>query len=558
MKDFKIKNIALVLLLFGVVFYGCEGLVDLETENTNAPVADTDDPGDIETAVASQYHTWFTAVDMTTPMMALSVASGEITSSWGNFGMEDMGNITAEGRAEAFNNSPAYAYASVAENPWSNLYTAISSANDAVYLFERSEDPLEFDSQAENDRVISFGYFILGLSYTSLANIYDQGFIVEPDTDLEEEELDLQPYNEVHAYGMDMFQKAIDVAEASDFEAIPDRWLRTDVTGSAIPKDEFIGIIYAYMARHLVQMPRDGQERDDLQLWEKVTEYADEALDRMGGYHDLTDNVAEIWSSRAGGEYFYNNPLWTRTSYYTIGYQDESGNYEDWLNTWYHDRNEFILDTPDARVAGQDPDADGAGSTQAGKYFYFAGGSWFSPGRGTYVFSMYDWDRTGTHTGAQIPQFRPEELNLYEAEYELRFGDESAAVAIINQSRTQNGEMEPLDAAELTTEEIWNEYYYEFRIETYGIGQAQHYFNARGWDDYQTENPLGGLMPGTPVHLPVPGSELELLDMENYTYGGDGPGSASMQFGAPPQVVSPEVQRRINDERKHNDNIETH
>lgn len=566
MKYLKITNVIAVLTLSGLVFYGCEGFTDLETENPNQP--DTEralaDAGDVETLVSSQYDTWFTAVDMSTPIMAFSVASGEATASWGNFGMQDFGTIP---RPE-FNNSPGYAYAAVAEAPWSNLYAAISSANDGMFAFELREDPLELGSRAETDRIRSFTYFILGLSYTSVGAIYDQGFIVDPTLNLEEDadQLETHSYEEVHAHGMDMFQEAVEIAENSDFEIVPARWMRKD---NPLTKDEYIGTIYAYMARHLAKLPRDGQERDDQQMWESISEYAQEAIDRGAETLNLIDNVAGVWSYRAGRFAVFNNPLWTRASYFTIGHQDESGTYEDWLNTDYGDRTEFIMDTPDARVAGQEDvevtNDDGevvdtlkAGQRAPGEYFAWVGGSFFTPGRGTYFFSEYDFTRTGGNAGDPIPQFRRPELELYHAEYELRYGDEAEAVEIINRTRTENGEMEPLDAGELSTEEIWDEFYYEFRIETYGIGQSLTFYNARGWDDYETTNPLGGLVTNSPVHLPIPGSELELLEMDRYTFGGGGAGSASFgEFGST-QVISPVVQERLDNEREVPQDLETH
>lgn len=555
MKYLKIVNVIAVLTLSGLVLYGCEGFTDLETENPNQP--DTEralaDAGDVESLVSSQYDTWFTAVDMAAPLMAFSVASGEASSSWGNFGMQDFGTIP---RSE-FNNSPGYAYADVAEAPWSNLYTAISSANDGKVAFELRDNPLELDSRAETDRIRSFTYFILGLSYTSVATIYDQGFIVDPTLDLEEDadQLELQPYDEIHAHGMEMFQQAVEIAENADFEIVPARWMRKD---NAITRDEYIGTIYAYMARHLAKLPRDAEERDDQQMWENITDYAQEAIDRGAETLNIIDNVGGIWSYRAGRFAVLNNPLWTRASYFTIGHQDESGAYEDWLNTDYGDRSEFVLETPDARVAGQDPEEDGAGSTQPGSYFAHVGGSAFIPGRGSYFFSEYDFIRTGGSAGDPIPQFRQPELDLYQAEYELRYGDEAEAVEIINRTRTENGQMEALDAGELSTEEIWDEFYYEFRIETYGIGQSLTFYNARGWGNYETTNPLGGLVPNTPVHLPIPGSELELLEMDRYTFGGGGAGSASFgEFGAT-QVLSPVVQERLDNERNVPEDLETH
>ena len=64
---------------------------------------------------------------------------------------------------------------------------------------------------------------------------------------------------------------------------------------------------------------------------------------------------------------------------------------------------------------------------------------------------------------------------------------------------------------------------YEKRLETYG--QAISYFDLRGW---------GCLLEGTPVQLPPPGRQLDLLGVPNYTFGGVGqPGGAPKPTNCP-------------------------
>jgi hypothetical protein len=64
---------------------------------------------------------------------------------------------------------------------------------------------------------------------------------------------------------------------------------------------------------------------------------------------------------------------------------------------------------------------------------------------------------------------------------------------------------------------------YEKRIETYGTAIA--FFDARGW---------GCLAEGTPIELPPPGRQLDLLGKANYTYGGVGlPGGAAKPNNCP-------------------------
>jgi len=63
---------------------------------------------------------------------------------------------------------------------------------------------------------------------------------------------------------------------------------------------------------------------------------------------------------------------------------------------------------------------------------------------------------------------------------------------------------------------------YEKGIELFCTASGISYFDRRGW---------GELVTGTPIHFPLPGQELEILQMANYTFGGvGGPGSAPKPF----------------------------
>ena len=57
-----------------------------------------------------------------------------------------------------------------------------------------------------------------------------------------------------------------------------------------------------------------------------------------------------------------------------------------------------------------------------------------------------------------------------------------------------------------------------FFIENFGIEATIAWANARGW---------GKMLPGTMIHLPIPGRELQTLELPYYTFGGLGkPGTA--------------------------------
>ena len=68
---------------------------------------------------------------------------------------------------------------------------------------------------------------------------------------------------------------------------------------------------------------------------------------------------------------------------------------------------------------------------------------------------------------------------------------------------------------------LWGKLKYEKRIELYLAGSAVAYNDDRAWGD---------LVSGTMLHFAIPGQELEVLQLANYTFGGSGPGSAPKRW----------------------------
>ena len=67
-------------------------------------------------------------------------------------------------------------------------------------------------------------------------------------------------------------------------------------------------------------------------------------------------------------------------------------------------------------------------------------------------------------------------------------------------------------------------YKYETIVET---------VHTNPWLPFTQRRGLGDLVPNTPLHFPIPGKELEILLMDNYTFGGGGTGSAARKSSDP-------------------------
>jgi hypothetical protein len=131
--------------------------------------------------------------------------------------------------------------------------------------------------------------------------------------------------------------------------------------------------------------------------------------------------------------------------------------------------------------------------------------------RGYYHFSCYrcsrfdDYESTWT---TPLPYFRKAENDLLKAEALFHQPNLAGAAAIINAGeRVTRGGLAPIGA---TAAEVENAIFYERNIELFCTGLGVEFFTMRKADKLQ---------PGTPLHLPIPGAQLDVNLMDNYTFG---------------------------------------
>jgi hypothetical protein len=216
-----------------------------------------------------------------------------------------------------------------------------------------------------------------------------------------------------------------------------------------------------------------------------------------------------------------------------IGPADASGEWENWMDAALSDRKPFNIDTDDRRVT------DGA-YNEDGKYVRYQGNSPFPADRGIYHWSHYsschwcyifedaDWI-------TDWPIMTSKELDFLLAEANYRLGDKAAAMETVNRYRTGNGELPRFrdvngvapggnrcvpQNPDGSCGDLWEALKYEKRIEVFMAGMAGEYMDDRGWGD---------LVQWTWEQLPIPGSELDILQINNYTFGGPG-GQSSAPF----------------------------
>jgi hypothetical protein len=492
---FKLRR-SLTVLATAALLGACSELTDLDVENPNAPDAARAlaSAEDVEALIGSSFYQWHLNQKDGSPSWSLSVASGENTSSWGNWGMQDWGTIPRS----AYQNNSAYSYRGTNELPWYRLYGVISAVNDGLMALDGG---MEFGQNGENTaRGRAFAKFMQGMAYGYIAVLYDRAFLVDERVDLATLQFELVDYNVVLDAAVAMLDEAAQIASSNSF-TIPDNWMPSQ---PQMTSDGLARLAKSYSARFIASNARNPAERAAVN-WNDVLTRANAGI---------TGDFALNYDGDTWWEYiknYSNEPTWMRASYYTIGEADQSGAYENWLNTPVQERQPFNIVTDDRRITGAD------GPTSPGTDFMHRGPSAFAAARGTYFFSNYGHSRflyLWPSFAGVVPMMRASEMDHLKAEAYLRLGQKEQAVPLINSTRVTRGQLPPAQATE-SVEALMAKMQYEKRIEQWSVAFGGHYFDARGW---------GRLITGTPIHMPIPARELETLGMPLYTFGGGGGG----------------------------------
>ena len=512
----KHLNKALIAVLGSLFLWtGCQ---DLEVENPNAPdrsqaLANT---GDVKALIGGAYRNIWDIQQLVNPNAALSVMADNHTASWGNFGMR---SSSTEPRT-AWNNSPTFTYADVTESPWYAAYGAIIAASDGMNALETVTFAGDSNCQATCSR--AFARWMQGMAHAYVGLLFDKGFVVD-ETDLPvtgETELELQPYPQVMQAAFGYMQQALELANNNSF-TLPTSW----INGRAISSDQMARLINSYMARFRSQWPRSPDEADQVD-WEAVETHVDNGIESDFAPVGVVGYTGPIWFSEQRVYIAQLSSTWSRLDLRWLGQGDVDGDWADWENTAPAAKQPFLVNTPDRRITqGVDQ------PTTSGSYVSYWEGIPFNPGRGTWHFSNYADSRWPFYTTGPDPiEITVVEQQLIKAEALLEQGERQAAADIINDTREGNGELPAVTVDGVpdgencvprnldgTCGDLMEALQWEKRMETFALTVGEAFFDDRKWGDLYT---------GTPVHFPVPGAELDVLQKEIYTFGGDAGGAA--------------------------------
>jgi len=514
-------GLGVMLVLF---WLGC---ADMDVTNPNAPDSEAAlaEGDDVESLIGGAFLSFWNGTMKNYPQMTLSVMGGGITSSWGNFGMLDLGKRPRE----HFINDDSYGDVFMARTPWYNLYTAIAAVNTGLQELDEGNVTI-----AEEERARAFARLIHGLSHGFLALHFDQAFIVDENLAIDLDDIDatvdgmeLRPYNEVMDAAIGYLEDVITIASQNSF-TFPGSW----INGNALTETELIHLCHAWIARFKAQVARTPAEREAVD-WASVVDHAQLGLQFGQDFIVQADGV--IWWSRSTS--LMQDPVWTRVSYYTVGHADNSGQFQEWLDTPPLQREEFVLETDDERFGTEITYYE---PLPAGKDFALTFGSFFAAERGSYFFSRYYHVRyIMTYLSGYVGPMNTlnqTELDLLIAEGEIRLErDLGLAAEMINNTRVNRGGLPEVTAGD-GVEVLLDAMKYEHRLETLNTFVGVDFYTRRGW---------GELPDNTPLHFPVPSRELIRHAFDVYTFGGERgeEGSDRANFGFPkidPQILTAE------------------
>ena len=520
----RVKKLSSTIGLCLAVLLSASACLDLEVQNLNAPDRERaiQTPGDVEALVSGGFQVWESTSQGLYPGGAMSCIADSHSSSWGNFGMRDN---CSEPRI-AWNNDPSYGSRWVALSPWNNSYTALAAVRDGLRAIEDGlriqEGP---DAPDDTERLQLFGALIQALVFSNLAVIHDRAFILDETVSSDDlNNLETVPYDQVWAKAEEKYAQVIQGAERASL-TIPDTWVgfQHDWTGPRMAE-----VARALRTRYRTQVPRTESERQALN-WSAILADAEMGMSEPYG------GVRE-----SGGNWIYQYPKtylawftgWARIDYRTIGPSDASGEYQKWINAPLDQRVPFDLDTDDVRIMPTGPCPAPNDSANCGKYMRYMGSSPFPADRGIYHYSNYiDWRWAYLWYEFRYETLWPDmtqmELDFIAAEANYHLGNHAATMEMVNKYRA-NGDLPAFTDVNSVAPggdrcvpkmndgscgDLWEAFKYEKRIELFHYGMATEYFDDRGWGD---------MVQHSWVQLPIPGNELELLLLPNYTFGGPG------------------------------------
>ena len=524
------------LILVTLVLGACQ---DLDVTNPNNPdlISVQNSPADLETLIATSFLTFYNRAQQNSAALTASAISGSFSGGFGCFGVLER---SAEPRVPittvvgAGNQSHAL--------PWGDWYSAIAQVNTGLRALEGGEVVIREGGANVTDRARAFAKFVQGVAHSYVALSFDQGYVfsenVAPDTLTfsgggQQVQGLLRPYTEVADTAMSQLNEAIRIinqANVSLPSQTPERW----ISGASLSSGQFQALIRLYQARLMAYLPRSREEKAAVD-WQGVLSLLDQARSTTFapvGAPDVLEHNFQRLIARQRSTVPSDH---IRPSYYTLGPADQSGGFQNWLNTPWPNRNPWVMTVQDLRIIDPNRQKIVSQAQAEGRYIgQHIANVWAAErgtGRRTYYY-FHRWGRGNSWQTEPLVTITEAEIDLLRAEAHLWLGQAAQALPLINKTRVAQGGLAPatLDGAPADANgnctprkfngacgSLWDVLRYEKSIETMGSEGYVSWWDRRGWQ---------GLIEGTEVHWPMPLGDQELLAIPIYSAGGGQPGSA--------------------------------
>lgn len=380
--------------------------------------------------------------------------------------------------------------------PWNAFNSYIYNANSVLSVIDGGKTLIVDGVDKTLEKEVA-SYFVRGISLGIIGLVYDKAYRVTQDSDLAT--LEYEAYNDIINHAVSDLEMAATLAGSAVSLRVYD--------GTSISNSELVKVAHSYAAKFLMGAARTNSDTVD---YDKVLTHISNGI------------TADFDPTAKNGILFNNYQDWAT---YTLG-----------TGAGYLPVDQKIpyLIEGDATAQPMDYPTDesvilGAISnttdTRIANYFgYAADFGYLNPARGRNLFSNTRNTRffTGNDRnfdGASLNLFPLAELHLLKAEAQFKKGDLSDAKATLDASvRGTSGLTTDATATGIATALL-----YEYSIEMHLNGSAgTNYYFMRRHDLLQK---------GTPLHFPVPATELEITGDKFYTFGGDGAGNPATAPG---------------------------
>lgn len=484
------NKIIVVAVIISIGFLSCEDLI-VEDINHKGLADVLGDPNTMPAYIEGVAFNFWEGTEYSYPSFGLNCAGDVLSSSYTDYGSQDMGMIPRL----PFANTTTYKFRNIIETPWEDLNIGIVKVNNIFKIIENDFGGTVINSDGKDitNRLKASGYFGRGLCLGHLGLLYDKAYILRPET----EEIVFSPWPEVIDAAQEDLENCIAIAE-SDNSVIYDGF-----NGVTLNASQMVELCHFLIAIFEAKQARDEGDVNSLVDWNVVKTHAQKGL--TFNFSVIADG-GDDWWARILQRGQRNTS--SRTSQRMIKMMNPSKTEAEVPYPWPDGVNTLpkITNPDDNRM-----DTD---------WRYYPSIP-FNVSRGYWYFSTYSYVRYEQYnlsgSNGPIPMYTIHENNLLLAEALIRTGgDKSSAASTINETRVTRGGLPALSGSS-SDADLLRAITYERLVEHSWEGFANGYFYRR-----ITTAPDLKLYPGQFLHMPVPAYELELMGEPIYTFGGIG------------------------------------